>query len=64
MEKGQRVRCVKDDPADDYYGIADELRWHIGDEFIIESIKVEPYGTFLYNSEGQNLNIKRAKLVK
>jgi len=64
MKKGQRVRCIKDDPCDEYYGIEDELRWHIGDEFIIESIGVEPYGTFLYDSEGHNLDIKRAKIVK
>jgi len=26
---GIKVRCIKDDGADEHYGIADELRWHI-----------------------------------
>ena len=48
---------------DDACNIADELRWHIGDEFKVCKIEILPWGCFLYNKEGQNLNVKRAELV-
>lgn len=60
---GIKVKCVKDDGADGYYGIADELRWHIGDELIVTDIHIAPYGTFLHNHLGQNINMKRCEFV-
>ena len=30
---GKKVRVIKEDRMDDACNIADELRWHIGDEF-------------------------------
>ena len=63
FKAGQKVRCVKNDPMDDRCGIADHLRWHIGDEFIIESVDVYPWGTFLNDGKGHNLNARRAIVV-
>ena len=60
---GCKVRCFIEDKADSFYGIAEELRWRVGDEFIVTDIHIAPYGTFLYNYKGQNLNIKRAEFV-
>ena len=60
---GQKVRCVKADPMDDHCGIADHLRWHVGDEFIVESVDVLPFGTFLNDGNGHNLNASRAIVV-
>jgi hypothetical protein len=60
---GIKVKCVKNDGADDYYGFAKELRWHIGDELIVTDILIAPYGTFLCNYKGQNINIKRCEFV-
>jgi hypothetical protein len=60
---GQKVRCIKDDPKDDRYGIPNNIRWHIGDEFIIDRVEVLPYGTFLCDNIGNNLNAKRAIIV-
>lgn len=60
---GQKVRCIKNDPMDDRCGIADHLRWHIGDEFIVESVDVYPWGTFLNDGKGHNLNARRAEVV-
>lgn len=61
---GQKVKCVKNDPMDDMYDVHDDLRWHIGDEFIVDSIDVFPYGTFLNDGKGHNLNVKRAVVVQ
>jgi len=63
MKVGDKVKCIKDDPRDGYYGIAERLRCHIGDELVIDKIVVESWGTFLYNKAGQNLNINRAELI-
>jgi len=60
---GKKVRVVKEDKLDDACNIADNLRWHIGDEFIVYKIEILPWGCFLHNKEGQNLNVKRAELV-
>jgi len=60
---GQKVKCIKNDPMDDMYDIHDDLRWHIDDEFIVDSIDVFPYGTFLNDGKGQSLNANRAQLV-
>jgi hypothetical protein len=60
---GIKVKCVKNDGADDHYGFAEELRWHIGDELIVTDIHIAPYGTFLCNYKGQNINIKRCEFV-
>lgn len=60
---GKNVRVIKDDKMDDAFGIADNLRWHIGDEFKVCKVEILPWGCFLHNNEGQNLNIKRAELV-
>ena len=60
---GQRVRCIKADPMDDHVGIDDKNRWHIGDEFIIESVDEYPWGVFLNDGEGHNLNARRAVAI-
>jgi len=60
---GKKVRVIKDDKMDDAFNIADNLRWHIGDEFEVCKIELLPWGCFLHNKEGQNLNVKRAELV-
>ena len=60
---GQKARVIKKDKRDDYYGIAEHLRWHIGDEFIIRKIEILPYGCFLYDNEGQNVSIKRVTII-
>lgn len=60
---GKKVRVIKDDKMDDHAGVADHLRWHIGDEFKVTQIKIKPWGCFLYNNKGNNLNYKRAELV-
>lgn len=60
---GLKVKCVKDDPADEHYGFAEELRWHIGDELIVTDIHIAPYGIFLCNYKNQNINIKRCEFV-
>lgn len=60
---GMTVRVIKEDKMDDVCGIADGLRWHIGDEFKVCKIEILPWGCFLYNNLGQNLSIKRAELV-
>lgn len=60
---GEKVRCIKNDRMDDHVGIPEDKRWHIGDEFIVVKIEELPYGTFLYNNKGQNLNLKRAAVV-
>ena len=60
---GKKVRVVKEDKLDDAFNIADNLRWHIGDEFIVCKIEILPWGCFLHNKEGQNLNVKRAESV-
>lgn len=60
---GQRVRCTKNDPMDAHVGIADENRWHIGDEFVVESVEEYPWGVFLNDGEGHNLNARRAEVV-
>lgn len=60
---GIKVICIKDDPSDAHYGFAEELRWHVGDEFIVTDINITPYGIFFYNYKNQNINIKRCELV-
>ena len=61
---GKKVRVIKEDRMDDACNIADELRWHIGDEFKVCKIECVPWGIFLYNDKGQNLNYKRAELIE
>jgi hypothetical protein len=60
---GKTVRVIKEDRLDDSCAIEDHLRWHIGDEFLVVKIEIMPWGCFLYNKEGNNLNLKRAELV-
>ena len=60
---GQRVRCIKADLMDEHVGIEDKNRWHIGDEFIIESVEEYPWGVFLNDGEGHNLNARRAVAI-
>ena len=60
---GKTVRVVKNDKLDDTCNIDDKLRWHIGDEFKVCKIECLPWGIFLHNNKGQNLNYKRAELV-
>lgn len=60
---GQKVRCIKADPMDDHCGVADNLRWHVGDEFIVKSVDIFPWGTFLNDGNGHNLNARRAEVV-
>lgn len=64
FEKGKKVRCVKDDKMDEAFNIPEENRWHIGDEFIIKDIEVFPWGTFLFDEEGHNLDVNRAEIVE
>jgi len=61
---GKTVRVVKNDKLDDACNIEDKLRWNIGDEFKVCKIECLPWGIFLHNNKGQNLNYKRAKLVR
>ena len=61
---GKKVRVIKEDRMDDACNIADELRWCIGDEFKVCKIECVPWGIFLYNDKGQNLNYKRAELIE
>lgn len=63
IKVGDKVRCIKNDPMDDHCGIAEHLRWHIGDEFYVWKVETLPWGTFLHDGQGHNLNIKRAELV-
>jgi len=60
---GDTVRCYKDDPADGDYGIALDKRWHVGETFIVTKVKETPWGIFLHDDSGHNLNIIRAELV-
>jgi len=60
---GQRVRCIKADPMDEHVGIEDKNRWHIGDEFIIESVDEYPWGVFLNDGKGHDLNARRAVVI-
>ena len=62
IKEGDRVRCVKDDPMDEHCGVDYKNRWHIGEEFIVKEVEVKPWGTFLHDGKGHNLDIKRAKL--
>ena len=63
FQAGQLVRCIKADPMDEHVGIEDKNRWHIGDEFIIESVEEYPWGVFLNDGEGHNLNARRAVVI-
>ena len=63
FEPGQTVRCKREDPMDDHCRIADENRWHVGDEFVIDRVDVQVYGTFLHDGKGHNLDADRAELV-
>jgi len=64
FEKGQKVRCIKDDKMDDACNISEENRWHVGDEFIVKNIEVLPWGTFLFDEEGHDLNANRAEIIE
>tara|TARA_R110000803_G_scaffold210521_1_gene282536 strand:- start:953 stop:1216 length:264 start_codon:yes stop_codon:yes gene_type:complete len=61
---GKKVRVIKEDRMDDACNIADILRWKIGDEFKVVKIECSPWGIFLYNGNGNNLNYKRAELIE
>lgn len=63
FKKGQRVRCIKKDPMDDRCNISEHLRWHIGDEFMIDSVDKFPWGVFLNDGEGHNLDARRALVI-
>lgn len=60
---GRTVKVIKDDYLDVKCDIADELRWHIGDDFIVRKIVIEPWGCFLRDKDAHSLNIERAELV-
>lgn len=60
---GKNVRVIKEDGMDDACNIEDKLRWKIGEEFKVCKIECVPWGIFLYNDKGQNLNYKRAELI-
>jgi hypothetical protein len=60
---GKTVRCIKDDKADDYYGIPMNKRWLIGDEMIVNSIRITAWGTFLHDDQNRNIDIRRIELV-
>lgn len=64
FRRGQKVRCVKNDRMDDECNIAEKSRWHIGDEFIVKNIEVLPWGTFLFDGEGHDLNANRAEIIE
>ena len=64
FKTGQTVKCIKDDPRDNFYGIEDDKRWHIGDKFIINTIDIYPYGIYLNDGNGHNLDAERAEIVK
>jgi len=59
----KRVACVKEDPMDDHCGIPEENKWQIGEEFVVDSLEIEPYGIFLHDGKGHNLNIRRAIII-
>lgn len=61
---GKTAKVFKNDLMDDRCNISEELRWKIGDEFKICKVECLPWGTFIYNDKGQNLNSKRAKIKK
>ena len=60
---GKNVRVIKKDRLDDACNIADKLRWKIGDEFKVVKIECLPWGIFLYDDNGNNLNYRRAELI-
>lgn len=60
---GQVVTCFKKDRMDDICQIPDDKRWNIGDSFTIKSIDTYPWGTFLNDGLGHNLNAVRALAI-
>lgn len=64
MKVGCEVMCIKEDKMDDICNIKKELRWQIGDRFIVAKIEKTPWGTFLYDDNGHNLDIRRALIIK
>ncbi len=60
---GKNVRVIKEDEMDDACNIEDKSRWKVGEEFKVCKIECVPWGIFLYNDKGQNLNYKRAELI-
>lgn len=61
---GSKVRCIKNDKLDDFCHINEKLRWQIGDEMIVHDIEEHPWGTFLFDSEGHDINMRRVELIK
>ena len=61
---GDTVEVCKDDPMDDRAEIAKELRWQIGEQFVVAEIQEFPWGVFYADGQGHNLHPRRAKLVR
>ncbi len=60
---GKTVRCIKADVLDDYAGIPEDKRWHIGDEFKIAQIIIKPYGVLIYKNAEQNIKASRVVVI-
>ena len=59
---GDIVECIADDPVDKHYGFAKKNCWQIGESFKVKKIETFPYGTFLHDGKGHNMDINRAKI--
>lgn len=64
IKVGDTVECVKNCGLDDAGGFAQELRWHIGDRIVVDKIESFPWGTFLNDDKGHNIDIKRVKKIE
>jgi len=58
------ARCLKADPMDAHIGTPEDKRWMKGDEMTVVKIESTVLGTFLYDAEGHNMDIRRAGLIQ
>lgn len=61
---GKTVRVIKKDSMDDTCQIEEKLRWHVGEEFVVRKIVIEPWGCFLEDVDGHSLSLSRAEVIK
>lgn len=64
LRSGQKVKCIKEDPLDEAFHVSGPLRWNIGDELIVDSISFRPWGIFINDAEGHNIEISRVAIVE
>jgi hypothetical protein len=56
---GKKIRCVKESPMDKHSNV----KWEIGEEFIVKKVEVSQFGVYLYANEFENIDMNRVELV-